>query len=235
MTDSEFHLLIVDDDQRLLNLLESFLRKHDYRVTSVESSEDMYKVIENKWFDLIILDLMLPGDSGLEALNKLRTEQKNDIPIIMLTAKGDETSRVEGLELGADDYLSKPFNPQELLARIKAVLKRSSKPVLGSPSNDQNVAIGKFTLYFDSRKLSDGKNSYLLTTSEFAILRALVSHAGEPLTRDKLMHLAYGREWNAIARSIDVQISRLRKILEDNPAKPRYIQTVWGTGYVFMP
>jgi len=234
MTDFELQLLVVDDDERLRNLLESFLRKHDYRVSMACSAEEMYKAIEHKWFDLIILDLMLPGDSGLTACKKLR-ERNKDIPIIMLTAKGDEESRIEGLELGADDYLPKPFNPQELLARIKAVLKRSSKPMLGVPSAGYNITIGKFTLDFTSRELSCGTEKHQLTTSEFAILRALVEHAGEPLTRDKLMHLAYGKEWNAVARSIDVQISRLRKIIEETPAKPRYIQTVWGAGYIFMP
>jgi len=154
----------------------------------------------------------------------------------MLTAKGDELSRIKGLELGADDYLGKPFNPDELMARVKAVLRRQAPSVPGAPgSEDESVTFGDYELSLATRELKRGEEVHMLTTGEFAVLKALVMHAREPLTRDKLMNLARGREWDALERSIDVQISRLRRMIEPDPSKPRYIQTVWGVGYVFVP
>lgn len=154
----------------------------------------------------------------------------------MLTAKGDEASRILGLEQGADDYLPKPFNPRELVARIKAVLRRQVPQVPGAPGGeDEEVTFGEFVLSLATRELHRGEEVHMLTTGEFAVLKALVQHPREPLTRDKLMQLARGREWDALERSIDVQISRLRRMLEPDPSKPRYIQTVWGVGYVFVP
>jgi two-component system phosphate regulon response regulator OmpR len=178
---------------------------------------------------------MLPGEDGLSACRRLRAAN-NQVPIIMLTAKGDELSRIKGLELGADDYLAKPFNPDELMARVKAVLRRQSAPVPGAPaSEDETVTFGEYELSLATRELKKGDQVHMLTTGEFAVLKALVMHAREPLTRDKLMNLARGREWDALERSIDVQISRLRRLIEVDAAKPRYIQTVWGVGYVFVP
>ena len=148
----------------------------------------------------------------------------------------DEGSRIQGLELGADDYLAKPFNPRELLARIKAVLRRQAPLVPGAPAGaDEVVTFGDYQLFLATRELKKGDEVHMLTTGEFAVLKALVQHAREPLTRDKLMNLARGREWDALERSIDVQISRLRRLIEPDPSKPRYIQTVWGVGYVFVP
>jgi two-component system phosphate regulon response regulator OmpR len=154
----------------------------------------------------------------------------------MLTAKGDEASRIHGLELGADDYLAKPFNPRELLARIKAVLRRQNINVPGAPGSEEaSVSFGDYSLSLATREFRKGDQVHMLTTGEFAVLKALVEHAREPLTRDKLMNLARGREWDALERSIDVQVSRLRRMIEPDPSKPRYIQTVWGVGYVFVP
>ena len=156
----------------------------------------------------------------------------------MLTARGDESSRIEGLELGADDYLAKPFNPRELLARIRAVLRRQEVDVPGAPSaSEQDVSFGEYRLSLATRELHKNKldEPHMLTTGEFAVLKALVQHPRETLSRDKLMNLARGREWDALERSIDVQISRLRRVIEVDPSKPRYIQTVWGVGYVFVP
>ena len=154
----------------------------------------------------------------------------------MLTAKGDEVDRIIGLELGADDYLPKPFNPRELLARIKAVLRRRTKELPGAPAMEENIiSFGRFALNLATREMSDGEKSVPLTSGEFAVLKALVTHPREPLSRDKLMNLARGRDYSALERSIDVQVSRLRRMLEEDPAKPRYIQTVWGLGYVFVP
>lgn len=228
-------ILIVDDDARLRRLLERFFEEQGYRVRAVENVEQMDRLLSREIFNLVVLDLMLPGEDGLSACRRLRASD-NQIPIIMLTAKGDESSRIQGLELGADDYVAKPFNPRELLARIKAVLRRQTTQVPGAPgSEEEMVSFGEYQLSLATRELTRGDEVHMLTTGEFAVLKALVKHAREPLTRDKLMHLARGREWDALERSIDVQISRLRRLIEPDPSKPRYIQTVWGVGYVFVP
>ena len=228
-------ILIVDDDERLRRLLERFLTEQGYRVRGVENAEQMDRVLGRELFNLVVLDLMMPGEDGLSVCRRLR-ENNNQIPIIMLTAKGDEASRIHGLELGADDYLAKPFNPRELLARIKAVLRRQAISVPGAPGSEEaSVSFGDYSLSLATRELRKGDEVHMLTTGEFAVLKALVEHAREPLTRDKLMNLARGREWDALERSIDVQVSRLRRMIEPDPSKPRYIQTVWGVGYVFVP
>lgn len=228
-------ILIVDDDPGLSSLLERFFTSKGYRARAVANVEQMDRLLAREVFHLVVLDLMLPGEDGLSACRRLRAAN-NQVPIIMLTAKGDELSRIKGLELGADDYLAKPFNPDELMARVKAVLRRQSAPVPGAPSSeDETVTFGEYELSLATRELKKGDEVHMLTTGEFAVLKALVMHAREPLTRDKLMNLARGREWDALERSIDVQISRLRRLIEVDAAKPRYIQTVWGVGYVFVP
>lgn len=228
-------ILLVDDDARLRRLIERFLGEQGYRVKAVENAEQMDRLLSRELFNLVVLDLMLPGEDGLSACRRLR-EANNQIPIIMLTAKGDESSRIHGLEMGADDYLAKPFNPRELLARVRAVLRRQVPVVPGAPAaEDSSVSFGEYQLSLATRELHKGDQVQMLTTGEFAVLQALVQHAREPLTRDKLMNLARGREWDALERSIDVQISRLRRLIEPDPSKPRYIQTVWGVGYVFVP
>ncbi|MBD8091558.1 two-component system response regulator OmpR [Pseudomonas fluorescens] len=228
-------ILIVDDDPGLSSLLERFFNSKGYRARAVPNTEQMDRLLGREVFNLVVLDLMLPGEDGLTACKRLRGAN-NQIPIIMLTAKGDELSRIKGLELGADDYLAKPFNPDELMARVKAVLRRQALPVPGAPgSEDESVTFGEYELSLATRELKRGEEVHMLTTGEFAVLKALVMNARQPLTRDKLMNLARGREWDALERSIDVQISRLRRMIEPDPAKPRYIQTVWGVGYVFVP
>ena len=228
-------ILIVDDDPGRSSLLERFFTSKGYRARAVPNVEQMDRLLAREVFNLVVLDLMLPGEDGLSACRRLRAAN-NRVPIIMLTAKGDELSRIKGLELGADDYLAKPFNPDELMARVKAVLRRQSAPVPGAPgSEDESVTFGDYELSLATRELKRGDEVHMLTTGEFAVLKALVMHAREPLTRDKLMNLARGREWDALERSIDVQISRLRRMIEPDPSKPRYIQTVWGVGYVFVP
>lgn len=228
-------ILIVDDDPGLSSLLERFFVSKGYRARTVPNTEQMDRLLAREVFNLVVLDLMLPGEDGLTACRRLRGAN-NQIPIIMLTAKGDELSRIKGLELGADDYLAKPFNPDELMARVKAVLRRQSAPVPGAPgSEDESVTFGDYELSLATRELKRGDEVHMLTTGEFAVLKALVMNARQPLTRDKLMNLARGREWDALERSIDVQISRLRRMIEPDPSKPRYIQTVWGVGYVFVP
>ena len=169
------------------------------------------------------------------ARRRLR-QQENEIPIIMLTAKGDEVDRIIGLEMGADDYLPKPFNPRELLARIRAVMRRKSKELPGAPSQAEGVVeFGPFKFNLATREMRKGDELLPLTSGEYAVLKVLVSHPREPLSRDKLMNQARGRDYSAMERSIDVQVSRLRRMLEDDAANPRYIQTVWGLGYVFVP
>ncbi|WP_350576903.1 two-component system response regulator OmpR [Pseudomonas sp. HY2-MNA-CIBAN-0224] len=228
-------ILIVDDDPGLSSLLERFFVSKGYRARAVPNVEQMDRLLAREVFNLVVLDLMLPGEDGLSVCRRLRAAG-NRVPIIMLTAKGDELSRIKGLELGADDYLAKPFNPDELMARVRAVLRRQSAPVPGAPgSEDESVTFGDYELSLATRELKRGDEVHMLTTGEFAVLKALVMHAREPLTRDKLMNLARGREWDALERSIDVQISRLRRMIEPDPSKPRYIQTVWGVGYVFVP
>ncbi|MDB5980141.1 MAG: osmolarity response regulator [Pseudomonas sp.] len=228
-------ILIVDDDPGLSSLLERFFTSKGYRARAVANAEQMDRLLAREVFHLVVLDLMLPGEDGLSACRRLRAAN-NQVPIIMLTAKGDELSRIKGLELGADDYLAKPFNPDELMARVKAVLRRQAPAVPGAPgSEDESVTFGDYELSLATRELKRGDEVHMLTTGEFAVLKALVMHAREPLTRDKLMNLARGREWDALERSIDVQISRLRRLIEPDPSKPRYIQTVWGVGYVFVP
>ena len=206
-----------------------------FTVRACHDGKQMDKLLQRELFALIVLDLMLPDEDGISICKRLRATN-SDIPIIMLTAKGSETDRIAGLEAGADDYLPKPFNPKELLARIKAVLRRQNREIPGAPTQQVEVVeFGAWMLDLSTRTLKRDGESVALTTGEFSVLKALVQHPREPLTRDKLMNLARGREWGAMERSIDVQVSRLRRLIEDNPAQARYIQTVWGVGYVFVP
>jgi two-component system phosphate regulon response regulator OmpR len=235
MSNETKKILVVDDDMRLRALLERYLVEQGFVVRTAASSEQMDRLLERENFHLLVLDLMLPGEDGLSICRRLR-QQSNDMPIVMLTAKGDEVDRIIGLELGADDYMPKPFNPRELLARIKAVLRRRVQEAPGAPSQEENtVSFGEYQLNLATREMVKGDINMPLTSGEFAVLKALITHPREPLSRDKLMNLARGRDYSALERSIDVQVSRLRRMLEVDPAKPRYIQTVWGLGYVFVP
>ncbi|GGB45481.1 two-component system response regulator OmpR [Shewanella inventionis] len=228
-------ILVVDDDMRLRSLLERYLIEQGFQVRSAANAEQMDRLLERENFHLLVLDLMLPGEDGLSICRRLR-QQENPIPIVMLTAKGDEVDRIIGLELGADDYLPKPFNPRELLARIKAVMRRQTAEVPGAPAQQEEmIEFGEFSLNLATREMFHGDESIALTSGEFAVLKVLVNHPREPLSRDKLMNLARGRDYSALERSIDVQVSRLRRLIEKDAANPRYIQTVWGLGYVFVP
>ncbi len=228
-------ILVVDDDMRLRSLLERYLVEQGFQVRTAADGEQMNRLLERENFHLMVLDLMLPGEDGLSICRRIR-QSENDMPIIMLTAKGDEVDRIIGLEMGADDYLPKPFNPRELLARAKAVLRRKTSEAPGAPSRDEQlVEFGEYKLNLATREMSANGTPMPLTSGEFAVLKSLVTHPREPLSRDKLMNLARGRDYSALERSIDVQVSRLRRMLEKDPASPRYIQTVWGLGYVFVP
>jgi two-component system, OmpR family, phosphate regulon response regulator OmpR len=236
MPELKTRILVVDDDQRLRDLLVRYLSGEGYDVKAVPDAKGMDKQLGRERYDLVVLDLMLPGEDGLAICRRLRSQQISPA-IIMLTAKGDDVDRIVGLEMGADDYLPKPFNPRELLARINAVLRRrlpSGPP--GAPTAGGDLhRFGRFEFNLATRSLSRDGKSVSLTTGEFSVLKVLVQHPRQPLSRDKLMELARGREYEVFDRSIDVQISRLRKIVEDDPAHPKHIQTVWGFGYVFVP
>ena len=226
-------ILIVDDDPRLRDLLRRYLGENGFNVLVSENGEAMKRLWVREHFDVLILDLMMPGEDGLAILKRLRAE-KDMTPVIMLTARGEDVDRILGLELGADDYLGKPFNPRELLARIHAVLRRRPRQdAPGAPSMENEVVkFGDFELDLGTRVLKKNGEIVPLTTGEFAVLKAFARHPRQPLSRDKLMEMARGREYEAFDRSLDVQVSRLRKLLEPDPSKPRYLQTVWGLGYV---
>src|SRR4051812_8081462 len=236
MPELKTRILVVDDDQRLRDLLVRYLSGEGYEVKAVPDAKGMDKQLGRERYDLVVLDLMLPGEDGLAICRRLRAQQTSPA-IIMLTAKGDDVDRIVGLEVGADDYLSKPFNPRELLARINAVLRR--RPALeapGAPAKEpMTVNFGPFEFDLALRRLTKDSEPLPLTTGEFSMLKALVRHPRQPLSRDKLAQLARGREFEPFDRSLDVQISRLRKMIESDPSQPRYIQTVWGVGYVFVP
>ena len=236
MSETKTRIMVVDDDARLRDLLNKYLAEQGFAVRTVANSTDMDRYLARERYDLLILDLMMPGEDGLTICRRLRGAS-DSIPIIMLTAKGDEVDRIVGLEVGADDYLPKPFNPRELVARIQAVLRR--RPALGPPgaptTETEIAAFGEFKLNLGTRSLTKNGAEVTVTSGEFALLKVLVQHPRTPLSRDKLMEMARGREFGAFDRSIDVQVSRVRKLIEPDPAKPAFIQTVWGFGYVFIP
>lgn len=228
-------ILVVDDDPDLRALLETYLDRQGFAVRTLPDARELDRRIERERPDLVVLDLMLPGEDGLSVCRRLRANHE-PIPIIMLTARSDDIDRILGLEMGADDYLGKPFNPRELVARIQAVLRRFTQLPPGSPQGDSApVSFGHCTLDLASRVLWRDGERVTLTSGEFSLLAVLVQHPHRPLSRDRLIDLARGRDASTFDRSMDVQISRLRKLVEPEPASPRYIQTVWGHGYVFVP
>jgi two-component system phosphate regulon response regulator OmpR len=229
-------VLVVDDDLRLRDLLKRYLTEQGFAVDTVADATGMERQLSRMRYDLMVLDLMLPGEDGLAICRRLRASN-NPVSIIMLTARGDDVDRIVGLEMGADDYLAKPFNPRELVARINAVLRRQKPAEMpGAPTTEERaVTFGPYSLNMSTRTLIRDGEPVPLTTGEFALLKALASHPREPMSRDKLMDLARGREHESYDRSIDVQVSRLRRLLGEDPQNPRYIQTVWGFGYVFVP
>jgi DNA-binding response OmpR family regulator len=227
-------VLLVEDDSRLSDLLERFLAQHGLRVKAVANIAGLEARLGQRHVDLIVLDLMLPDGDGLAVCRDLRGRGVAT-PIIILTARGDDIDRIIGLEIGADDYLPKPCNPRELLARIRAVLRRAPPPPGATPASAASVSFGRLRLDPETRQLTRDGESVRLTSGEFAVLWALVSHPRRPLTRDHLMNLAHGRDHEANDRSIDVMVSRLRRLIEEDVRTPRFLQTVWGRGYVFVP
>jgi two-component system, OmpR family, phosphate regulon response regulator OmpR len=227
-------VLIIDDDEKLRKLLGEYLTDHGFHTTCRADGDNVLDVLSTDSPDLVILDIMLPGKDGLEVLKDIRRD--HGLPVIMLTARGDDTDRIVGLELGADDYLPKPFNPRELLARMKAVLRRSvSGNKSGSEKAQPNIinAAGislntaKQTVVVEGREME-------LSTAEFRILEVLMKNPNMVMSRDQLMTLARGRDFTAFDRSIDVHISKLRSKVEADPAQPKRIKTVWGSGYMLV-
>lgn len=236
MLETKAKILVLDDDLRLRDLLRRYLSEQGFQVVVAENAQAMNKLWMRERYDLLVLDLMLPGEDGLSICRRLRGGG-DQTPIIMLTAKGEEVDRIIGLEMGADDYLPKPFNPRELVARIHAVLRRRvPEEAPGAPTEQGQVfQFGEFTLDLATRNLKKKGEHINLTTGEFSVLKVFARHVRQPLSREKLMELARGREYEVFDRSLDVQISRLRKLIEVDPTNPQYIQTVWGLGYVFIP
>ena len=228
-------LLVVDDHGEIRDLLKRFLEQHGYDVRTVADGNAMRQHLAQYQPDLIILDLMLPGDDGLTLCRELRG-QGDQVPIIMLTAVGEETDRIVGLEMGADDYLPKPFNPRELLARIKAVLRRQSiaeSPV--NPSENSHLYFDRWCLDLSRRELRDEQGTTVsLSTAEFDLLRVFTLHPHHVLSRDQLLDLARGREAQAFDRAIDTLVSRLRRKLELDSKQPQLIKTIWGGGYMLV-
>jgi two-component system, OmpR family, phosphate regulon response regulator OmpR len=227
-------VLIIDDDQKLCRLLSQYLGENGFQVLSVYDGLDALNVISRELPDMVILDIMLPGKDGLEVLREIRRD--HTLPVIMLTAKGDETDRIVGLELGADDYLAKPFNPRELLARVKAVLRRSTHEEKGddASSRDLLIRVVGITLNRARQSVTVEGHELDLSTTEYRILEVLMRNPNTVLTRDQLMTLARGRDFTAFDRSIDVHVSKLRAKLEPDSHAPKRIKTVWGSGYMFV-
>ncbi|AGH82187.1 winged helix family two component transcriptional regulator [Psychromonas sp. CNPT3] len=223
------HLLIVDDHQEIRELLQRFLKQHQYRVSVAINGQEMKKKLKTAQIDLIILDLMLPGEDGLTLCRNLRAQ--SNIPVIMLSAMGEEMDKIIGLEMGADDYISKPFNPHELLARIKAVLRRSTQ-ITKQVTDSQILHFERWTLDINRRQLLNHQGiNIILSSAEFSLLKVFLEHPQQVLSRDQLLDLAKGREGDVYDRAIDTQVSRLRKKLEKDPKQPCLIKTIWGGGY----
>jgi len=225
-------ILVVDDDPDIRSLLHEYLEKNGYSVRTAGNGRELRTALDTGRYDLVVLDIMLPGEDGLTLCRKLRGE--SPIPIIMLTARGDEMDRILGLEMGADDYLSKPFNPRELLARIKATLRRAAMPGRGMDINGaRRLHFAGWTLDLSSRHLVDPQGVVLpLSSGEFRLLKVLLEHPNRVLTRDQLLDLTRGRDRDPFDRSIDVQISRLRRRIHDDDQALEIIKTVRGEGYI---
>jgi two-component system OmpR family response regulator len=231
--EKQAHILVVDDDREIRDLVAKFLKQHSLRVSTAQDGREMKRVLEDWSIDLVVLDVMMPGEDGLTLCRNLRASSQ--LPVIMLTAMGEETDRIIGLEMGADDYLAKPFNPRELLARIKAVLRRT-----GGQETPANIE-GADTFCFNGWEFRPEQRELLneegvlvsLSRGEFELLDTFVRHPNRVLNRDQLLDMARGREAVPFDRAIDVQVSRLRKKLKDDPKQPALIKTVRGGGYMF--
>lgn len=224
-------ILIVDDDDRLRDLLVEYLEEYGYKVHTLPSGMGCAATVRDISPCVVVLDVMMPGKDGLEVLRELRSE--SPVPVIMLTAKGEDTDRIVGLELGADDYMAKPFNPRELLARIKAVLRRI-EPTADKKQEGNSIEIAGLTLNLNKQTLQVEGDELELAATEFRLLKVLMSNADRALTRDDLMDMVWDKDFSAYDRSIDVHISKLRSQLKAYEEHAKRIKTVWGTGYMFV-
>jgi DNA-binding response OmpR family regulator len=220
-------ILVIDDDEKLNRLLKRFLKNYGFDVYAAVDADEGLKKTRTVLPDLIILDIMLPGMTGFEVCKRIR--ESSAVPIIMLTARGDVMDKVVGLELGADDYLPKPFEPRELVARMQAVLRRTQ-----GTGTDRRRCFGRLMIDFQRRQVRLDDREVDLTTSEFAALDLLVRHAGKVLDRDEIMQALRGIDSECFNRVVDITMSRLRQKLGDDPKRPQFIKTVWGTGYTFV-
>ena len=232
MSETQEHLLVVDDDREIRRLLDEYLTQSGYRVTGVGDGRSMRRALDEHRIDLVVLDLMLPGEDGLSLCRSLRAQ--SNIPVLMLTARGSEIDRIVGLEMGADDYLAKPFNPRELLARVKSILRRAkSLPHRQVAADVSRLRFGEWTLDLATRNIKAADGLVVpLSGAEFRLLSIFLEHPQVVLSRDQLLELVSGRETIPFDRSIDVLIGRLRKRLNDDGKEPTLIKTVRGAGYV---
>lgn len=228
------HILVVDDHKEIRDLLAKYLTKNGLRASVADGAPAARRALATSAIDLVVLDVMMPGEDGISLCRHIR--ETEDIPTIMLTAMGEETDRIVGLEVGADDYVTKPFNPRELLARIKSVLRRAqSMPKSARPAKQEQIAFDRWRFNTAQRELIDENDVVVpLSTGEFLMLEAFTSRPNVVLSRDQLLDITRGRAPNVFDRSIDNQVSRLRKKIEQDPKKPKIIKTVWGGGYQFV-
>ncbi len=235
MTDSApLHLLVVDDDDRIRGLLQKFLIRNGYLVSVAPDAARARRLLAGLDFDLIVVDVMMPGEDGISLTRALR-DQGVMVPVLLLTARGEAESRIDGLEAGADDYLVKPFEPRELLLRINAILRRVPQPLKAPPPQARNLTLGPLRYDVDRAELWQGDQPIRLTTTEIALMRIFAARAGEVVGREKLVAELGGEDGQASERAVDVQITRLRRKIEPDPKQPRYLQTIRGEGYRLAP
>lgn len=231
--DDHGHLLVVDDDPGIRDLLCRYLAEQGYRVSAVEDGKAMDAWLAKETADLVILDLMLPGEDGLSLARRLRSDHQ--LPIIMISARSEDVDRIVGLEVGADDYLAKPFNPRELLARIRAVLRRNWPATVAETNARMSYVFGPFRFEPEKRVLYRDGSEIDLSRAEFELLNVFVTHPNRALSRDFIVEYMGGNDRDPFDRSIDVRVTRLRHKIEDDPTEPEYVRTVWGIGYQFTP
>jgi two-component system phosphate regulon response regulator OmpR len=228
-------VIVVDDDTELLGMLRRYLGEHGFQVLALTDSQQLTRHLQREPYDVLVLDIMMPDEDGLAICRRLRA-QDHTIPILMLTARGDPVDRILGLEMGADDYLAKPFDPRELIARLNAMLRRQKMQYKTSTwSNDDIIQFGRFSLNVSRMQLLRDDQVISLSSMEFQVLRVFASNPHRPMSRDHLLDKVKGREHESLDRSLDVQVLRLRRKIEDDPASPKYIRTIWGVGYMFVP
>ncbi len=229
-------ILIVDDDLALRDLLQRYLGEQGFETIAVANGAAMKEWLADHQPDLVVMDLMLPGEDGLSLTRQLRVS--TNLPVLILSARGEDIDRIVGLEIGADDYLAKPFNPRELVARIRVILRRNTTPdgsAIDAPKEDHIYRFGPYVLNLNNFTLCRGAEEVALTSGEINLLALLVQHPNHVLTRDQLIDLLKGYDRSPFDRSIDVRITRLRHKIEEDPKHPRYIRTIWGKGYLFSP